>query len=264
MSTVSRLYKWDNKILTYNDYLLGDVSAGSVFSPSDVSGMVAWWGDLVNDGDTRSTLDNDASIWQWDDQSGNGNDWEQATVSRMPVYKTADDTIYFDGSDDGMGLVLAKTASHHVFLVCTPSLNTTASYIVGNRGTGSAGGNRGSFITYYNNGGVQAMAVGTLPIYENFGTYADLGTDMRLWSSEVTPTTLKLRLDGSTGYVAEGSYANFDYTPYGWTVLGCARSDTWEANAQTKIQEFLIYDRVLSDTERGQIQDWINDKYSLW
>ncbi len=56
-----------------------EIPAGSTFSPSDISGLIAWYKPGVG-----LTIDGSGFISKWEDQSGNGNDLTQTSATFQP------------------------------------------------------------------------------------------------------------------------------------------------------------------------------------
>jgi len=90
----------------------------SEFNPSsDVTGCLVWLDVLDTGTITQSTSPN---VSQWDDKSGNGNDFAQTTGSSQPTWNSVLENIGFDGSNDLMdcgSALLSADSDYTVFLV---------------------------------------------------------------------------------------------------------------------------------------------------
>lgn len=97
-------------------------AAGS-FSPSDISGMYAWF-----DGATPAQGDG-TSVSTWADTSGNSRDATQATGGLQPIYKTSiigtESVVRFDGTDDYLRTATFTSPGSTVTVFCVSKFNAT-------------------------------------------------------------------------------------------------------------------------------------------
>lgn len=91
-------------------------AAPGVFSPSDISGMVAWY-----KADSLALSDGDA-VGSWADSSPNGNHVTQATAGKKPTFKTnilnGKPVVRFDGEDFLQIATLSPSVSQPTTIYC--------------------------------------------------------------------------------------------------------------------------------------------------
>lgn len=240
---------------------------GGVDSMDGISNLVLWLkGDCgVEDGSSHSVL-NGGAVGKWRDQSGYGKDAVEA--SNSPDYQTNQilgnpalnftaangDRILSSGISDAdayMIFIVAEPrsyASNNIGLIhAAPSGNafsgTTSTKSIGmwvsNLGVfwGRLIQSNGTFVNYSQ---TSAAALGTYFIMTN---YAD--------GSSTTGQYIR-------GVEASAS-SSYNGTIQSWTDFGIGRQGTesWDGH----IAEVIVYNRNLSESERGQVENYLASKY---
>jgi len=241
------------------------------FSPSDIAGLQLWLkADQIagNDGDSVST---------WSDQSGVGRDVTEVTAGQDPVLKKAanginsQNVVRFDGSDD----VLARLNTSIVqnvgastvaivfraanttqdgttpFLISTVSAGTTrAAFFFGLSADGklNVGGRRldadsGQFIAGGNKSTSPTFALAYFDWTNSDLTLYENGTQ--------TGQTLSFQTSGNTENVASAEMC-----------VGAVNSGGTSPFAGD-IAEVIVYNSILSSTDRNLLGGYIQTKYAI-
>jgi len=231
------------------------------FSPSDISNMELWLkadtGVYSDNGSTPAT-DTDA-VYRWDDQSGNNRDVVQATEADRPTYNTSEyetlPAIAFSKSDKDWlrfaGADPADTISQPItFFVVAEHASTpsgTSQYTLG----GSADSNRINVGGAYNNN--WHLGAGT----NLRGGSVD--TDIHIFSYLAKGASSYLYIDGDSelsGNAGTGSWqlitiGGGKYSPPGSPFDG-------------NVCEVIMYSAELSSGDRGQVEQYLGEKWLGW
>lgn len=162
--------------------------AATAFTPASISGLVLWFkADVQVYSDLGSTpATNGASVEQWNDQSGNGNNATQTTSGNRPVYAT--------NSINGLPTVGCVTSgSTFMNLGSTISLSTGALTIY-------AVGSRASSKIWEPVTGNNSTHAAPIVMFSNGGFYFRDDSDGGTSSAGGTPTSafaVRSRRDGS-------------------------------------------------------------------
>jgi len=234
------------------------------FSPADINNLIGWWGDTVNNGVDRTTLVQGTSITNWDDLSGNGNDWYDSTVN-PPTYDLTKNSISFNGGVQALrnNFQISYTGFTY-FWVSNISSNSESYQISNSWNQFDSGSNSFSLISRYNiNGGVQGLELfgGGIDFRESYGTAADLGSTPHIFRAELKENDYaSISLDSS--FVISGSTTYNSSDQYLWRMMGAARLGAGFANFDA--YELVVYNRILSQSEIDQVETYLNDKYTIY
>jgi hypothetical protein len=230
--------------------------AGPSQTPDQIAGLKLWL-----EADSLSLSDGDP-VGTWTDQSGTSNNATQATAGFKPLYKTGiingKPVVRFDGADDYLAFPTGPTASSTVFVVA--KLNAApgsqpqyAPFIIFGDSTGGVSGSR-----------ICARLAGT-----NWGSFA--------FSSEVSsgenlsnnvPALLEITTtSGSTILYREGTQkatatdhaAGPGTSQINW-ICGETGATRW---LSADIAAIVIYDSVLSTSDRQSIENYLLVKYGF-
>jgi hypothetical protein len=226
--------------------------ADSATIPAGVSGLR-----LHLKADTGVTLDGSSKVSTWADQSGLGNDATQSTAASRPgVTASAINglpAIQFDGSNDFLtfGNFMSGATAGEAFIVLKSDEESSGGTSRGLWRLSSAGG---SYYPY----------PGTSAISEDFGssTFAILGdplpalTAYNLYNVNSASGSWVIRLNGSRLHTSTANTVAFHTAPY----LGrSAGTSAWYGG----IAEMLVYNRVLTASEREAVGAYLATRYAL-
>ena len=210
------------------------------FSPSDVSGLVAWY-----DASQLTGFSDDDPVGTWTDESGNSNDASN-TLTQRPLYKTAVlnglPVVRFDGTNDRLDM--------------STSMTVGAVFVVGNWSGAdpfpagyksmfgrAAGGYNLMFGREAETNLGTSFTGGTSNIRVNGGAasgvvdYATLSTHKLAYIDTSSPST------NSDWHIASGD----------------ALDEYWFGD----MAEIIVYSAALSDTDREAVEDYLNAKWNL-
>lgn len=233
------------------------------FSPTDVSGLVAWLEAEDPDGDGNSG-NNSGDYSTWVDKSGNGNDFS-ALAGDEPTYianhLNGHAALDFDGSNDAMSSGAISALN---------SVNDYAVYVVAESDATSGG------FKYMFNGAFNSIGSSVYGFYTSspteitgirrnsaFGavtstlsvTYTDPYIAAFYWEDNSS----YLRVNGtssSTGSGTDYTITSHDNFWVGGAALGSALFDG-------KICEVILYQGVLSAGDKTDIENYLTTKYGL-
>lgn len=220
-------------------------AGGGSFQPSDISGLVV---DI--DPDEISGADGSA-VTTAADQSGNGNDFGQATAGNRPsIFRgvlNGHDVLRFDGSDDWMtnGSALGLTAAT-VIAVFSPSndnynaLDASSGVSAYWRESSSTDG----YIATYRSARIENYPTSMPTDSHNYIVILSSSSTYNIW------------LNGVDKGAQSAAFAD------GQICLG-ALNFVPVLPMQGDIHRILIYNKAIDSTERGQIHTWIQSRWGL-
>lgn len=229
------------------------------FLPSKLSNLQAWY-----DADDSDTITTSTGVSQWNDKSGNDYHATQSTSGDQPATGTntlnGKNVLTFDGTDDNLTLPSALCSSipngdSTIFVVArqdakpqqeriitmATSSNSTRMAVRYNGST-----SRPDFINN-NTGSVVSGNVGFESLNYNIITTSHTGTTMTLSSNASTESTTSTGANvsdasiGSIGAVGNGNGDNLD----------------------GDIAEIIIYNRVLTESERLSVHRYLYNKWGV-
>jgi hypothetical protein len=220
----------------------------SAFAPDDITGLISWFA-----ADQITGLSDGSSVATWGDQSSGGRDATQATAADQPIYKTGivDGKPVVRFADTGDNLTVTAAPSHTattMFAVLRPP-STSGDYAIWRHDT---------------NGGIEWRISG-----------GKLGLDKRGQANIVNgATTLSttgfavaaLAADGVTSTYTHYLNGEVDGSVVGGTNVGAGGAFTIGNENTTgnfDIAELIIYNSVLSTTDRDAVTVYLGLKYGI-
>ena len=232
--------------------------------PSDFSDLVVWL-----KADSGATFDIPTKrVSAWADQSGNGNSVAQATAGKQPLrygYDGANDKTYlsFDGTNDaftsGSDINCPITSnSYTIFVVAKQNVvasgplpifsyrrSATQEILIGFKDN--------LFYSYVKNGAAQ--------LFLNSGHSNNYG--LIATSLDGGGGKLKTSIDGGSDSI---SSTTWDDTT-AWNAVAFevgAETSGSGVFANANVEEIIVYNRVLTDTERSDVKNYLNTKYKIY
>jgi hypothetical protein len=245
----------DNSILVEKDTGKRFWYDGSYWNPKlpTVAGLK-----LHLDASDLSTITKDGSnlVSQWDDKSGNGNHFLQATATNQPLWVNAvhnsNPTIRFDGIDNyikNSGWTGgALTDPNTFFMVCTFPNNSTDPFLFDGY---ADGGNRHTF--YRNASDYYVIYAGGNASSSPTTTSTALAQFTLLYNSTSSTIRRNGSQIGSTGSVGSETTDGLN--------LGAVWNNTQPSAFD--VCEFIIYNADVSGTDRTLIEDYLATKWGL-
>ena len=228
--------------------------------PSDYSDLIIWL-----KADSEVTFDIPTQrVSRWEDLSGTGNDVIQADDTKQPLrygYDGADDKAYidFDGTNDYMTSVTESNISEDctIFVVGKADSATVEDAAI----FGYNRASDGSSIILGSNGSTFRAKV--IDAGEHEGVYNN-------GNSEDAYFIGRMSIDGDGIFKAEHNSTgetvstiedwqgtSFDNSTF---EIGVFKDNYWVG----KIEEVIVYNRVLESTEIEDIKNYLNDKYKIY
>ena len=241
------------------------------FPPADISGLQLWLDattglfDATSGGSAVTT--DDSAVARWEDQSGNGRHFKQSINNNRPALKTSvqnsRNIIRFDADNDFMEMDSAfsglTSASYYVVLKISIDPPTQESK------TGH-------------------------PIHFLYGTDSGFSASHYTWTDgniyDNTMTTSRRTAGNPTPSLANFHLYNVDASGSAWTnrlnktQLTTFASNTFSQNRKEigrslwssapafyyfngDLAEVVVYDSVLSSTNRGKVEDYLYSKWAI-
>jgi hypothetical protein len=225
--------------------------------PDDIANLVVWLKSdtgVYSDAGTTPAVADDP-VQQWNDQSGSGNHFTQATLANRPLYKTAVvnslPALRYDATNDSLSSTLTRGLGGTYFIVYCHNGAGSA-----NR-RGLVGGNNwligpyGGQHSFYGGGGFVANT--DAPVTQNVFVAAtarqstSAGADGKFWVNAVDKTDTPANSTGGPG-------ANF----------GTGAANPFVEPLDGDIAEVIAYSRELSDGEVDDVHAYLQTRYGLW
>jgi len=224
------------------------VTAGS--APTSAAGLALWF-----KADTGLITDGSGNVSQWLDESGNGNHASQTVTAAEPVLATnainGESAVRFNGTSDYLGFPAVNTTNFTVFIVYRMTGHQAWGGPLVNRAAGQYGFEVASGIadtSVYQPHLVRSLGSAELANKTTgVGLSLPLGPTLQEWTSDA-----RFFQDGLEQTVVNGVG--------GWDVSGGRLGYAWSYMAGD-IAEVLVYDTVLSDTDRQGVESYLNGKY---
>jgi hypothetical protein len=230
---------------------------GASFSPPSISGMKLWLKAdalVLNDGDAVGT---------WADSSANANDAMQATAANKPTFKTnivnGKPVVRFDGVNDYLNLpnAFSGLTAAEVFIVLRlandpPAVDTKT-------GLWTFGSDAQNTHFPYTDG----------VVYDQFGTTArkntgdpttDFAAAFRLYNVVSQAGEWTSRINTTQHYTTATNTVGFTTAP----LLGYGNVGGGNYYLDGDVAEALLYDSVLSGSNRASVENYLNGKYALY
>jgi hypothetical protein len=233
--------------LLRNPSLVANASFVS-FSPLDLSGLSFWV-----KGDTGITL-NGSKVSAWADQSGNGKNLIQNTAGNQPTYLSS-----AKNGKPGVRFTVAATSfmstSNFTSAIAHPMVfivYTQSQIVAGNQEYvfDCGGGDRVQMNKNQNNrtaiyAGAQIQVTETYPLSWRIRCLAYNGSNGKMFTNGSQTVS---------GNVGTQTMPNF--------VVG--RWAGGSAYSEFDVTEILIYNSILSDSDRNKVEGYLNRKYSIF
>ena len=240
------------------------------FSPTSIGGCQLWFDASDTSSITPSSITTGTKVSQWNDKSGNARHMSNATSASQPTYSTSNvagslPSVYFTGSSDAStnANILSNSASTvfnsttwDVYAVFKPTSQSNETAIFWNDPTAAV-----------------VLICGSTTVYPvnsvHYGGWRLTPTDGPCRANEVqvyqvysTGTTLGRRING----LADGTVAQT--VSYSWpsrssnSELAFTRpsTTTW-TNGNTSLCEIIVYNTVLSDANRSNVESYLINKW---
>ena len=243
--------------------------------PSEVPNLLHWYGDTVNANNVnRNTLSNGASIVTWNDQAAAGINWYTQVGSSFPApsptYLSSTNAIRFDGINQALRTdIRVGFTGGTIFWVATINRTKANAYQTGGvwqNGESGSVGNKVDFISRFDVSSVQQGLefFNAQSVRRSYGTSVALGTNPHIFSySYLAGSTIDFHLDGD--FITSGNTpTNIDEVTTRYRMLGAARRQPAVVSSDFDAYEMIIYNRKLTDIERGGIESYLNNKYSIF
>ena len=245
------------------------------FSPSDITGLKAWY----DASDTATISLSGSAVTQWNDKSGNAFNLTQSTGANRPTSGVntinSKNVLDFDGND----YLQASTASNWKFLHDTSGstvffvayYGSTSDYEAHYATSGGAATAVGT-LNYKTNGDIMGCVMvrgvaGTYVVDANNGTISDNANHQISYAMDPNNGTAanraKYRID-KTAQTQGNSQTGAPSTADPEFALRLGTYDTvtsWGFSG--KIAEVIMYTGLLSDGDITSVQDYITSKWGI-
>ena len=228
--------------------------------PDTIPDLARWF----DASDDSTITESGGSVSQWDDKSGNDRHATQGSASAQPTYDNGDDSLEFNGTSDYLSLddafmwdangvtvfVVGNGASQSDKRILAEgnSSDTTPLYSI----VGTSNGGSGYKYFIRNDGGSILLADDPLvPFDDNrfIGVIQDTGS------------TMEASVNG--GSMDVSSYTRSGDITLDTLTIGALERTSVGSYFTGKINEIIIYDRVLTDLEINQIGKYLEDKWGV-
>tara|TARA_Y100000593_G_scaffold2209_1_gene4353 strand:- start:7218 stop:8360 length:1143 start_codon:yes stop_codon:yes gene_type:complete len=229
--------------------------------PSDFSDLVVWL-----KADSGATFDIPSKrVSSWADQSGNNNSVSQATNANQPLregFDGANDKAFlsFDGVNDSLvsnSNCPISANSYTIFVVAKQNAANVSTLPVFNYISGSVeiliGFTENKFLSLVTDGSVTLQS--SSRDSSNYGLIVT-GLD---GSSGRLKTTIN---NSATASQTSGSWD--DTTTFNSAFFAIGRKRGSEVFTNTNVEEVIVYNRELTDSEKTDIKNYLNTKYKIY
>ena len=250
-------------------------------NPTNLTGLQLWLdasdANTLYDATTGGSLvAADGSVARWEDKSGNGRHFTQATSGKRPIRKTNQqnglDALLFDGSNDCLdgGNYINGQSGLTIFCVLKRA-NTSANHRLLHK---IEDGQPGWNLTAMSGGAIKAESYADASLLDTTARQTTSAVDLSGFS--LLQATIPAAAFGSTevrrnasavsmnSAVVEGAGAATPGNSTASLLLGSNRYqgvdyNVWNGN----ISELIIYNAALSDTQRAFVESYLMSKWGI-
>jgi len=242
------------------------VASSGVWLPTDITGCKVWFDfsdadTLFTDAGTTKVANDGDAIYQANDKSGNGFNATQSTADNRPKYKTniqnSKSAGYGDTNDFMTHSYVLGTATDFTVFAAF-SYVTVANYL------GITGANWSAYNIHTSDDGTIYAGTDTPNRIVTSSGFVANGTDyiFAFKKSGTSAGNLSLYKNGDSPIVNTGKTA---VNPVSATTeIFHYRGDTNYLKGQIYIYEIIVYDTALSDTDRGKVETYLNNKWAIY
>lgn len=233
------------EILLVEQYLSNKWGVSLIFNPLKFNDLQLW----LDGNDANSITESSGLVSQWDDKSGNANHATQAVGSEQPIFtanvQKGKSVVRFDGVDDGMITSLSITAPYTIYAIF--------SY-------------RSPFVAFRRAvNGSNNWLVGPYDQYiSHFAVTNWVARDIVAATENQFFSASAINNSAASTFYVDGVDVTQDSTQIGSpSTIGLGAEGAIAEPLEGDLAEVIIYDRVLSDLERQEVDNYINMKWGL-
>jgi hypothetical protein len=242
----------------------GPSSEAAAFSPSDLTGLGLWLRS-----DVGVTL-NGATVSKWADQSGQGNDFTQATAPNQPTLVpqalNGMPVVQFDGANSFLGGKIAGGLAYRTVCLVLEDGGSNAANHDGVAAVLGAAGAAGVYVdttTYHvavDGSGANATTTAVSSTRATSGYHAYCVT----YASATTTSNSSVYVDGLPQATFAGTPAAIVTSPSTVAYDLGARNDGFDTRRwKGDLAELVAYDRVLTGPEIAQVSAYLMQRQGL-
>jgi hypothetical protein len=218
------------------------------FNPRSIADLAVWY-----DASVASSITIATGVEQWNDLSGNDRHLTQTITNNQPAYITnllnGKPALRFDGSNDSLSASFTLGTNTRVFCVGNYLANTVNRTLF----DGPAG-NTGNTMRHYISTTTRPGAFGGAALVAAADTTV---TGWFIWETVFAGLGGLLIRDGVT--LASGNIGTASPGGVRLGIFGNGSSNP----ANCEIAEFLIYSRVISNSESARVRSYLGRKYAI-
>ena len=211
----------------------------------------------------------DGGVARWEDKSGNGRHFTQATSANRPQRKVADingrDCLRFDGTNDILTRTQeawAHTVPLNFFVVFRAAAFTPAYYAIWDfygENSASKAGNTGLIKSNGKSAVYLTDVFSGQPNYDGTGSITYSTNTTHLFFVSINNSAISSRGDKSADGSHTGSWTN--RTNLGNDPLKLGASSLFSRYTDIKMCEFIVYNAALGTQERALVEDYLTTKW---
>jgi len=235
------------------------------WKPTDITGCAVWidFSDantLFTDAGSTKVANNDDLIYQANDKSGNGKNAVMANSSYRPSYKTNAQNGLSAGYSGTNKLLVHD---YPLGIATDFTVFAAAKYTTLGNYYGLFGGNWSAYTFHASSNGTCYAGTNENDRIATSSGFVTVNTSMiiTLKKSGTSSGNLSLYNSGGTAVVNTGKTAP---SPSSAAVAIMSYMNAPANNLIGYLYEYIVYDNALSDTDRGNVETYLNNKWSIY
>ena len=249
--------------------------SSTAFNPTSITGCQLWFDASDTASLTPSSITTGTKVSQWNDKSGNFRHMSNSTAASQPTYSTSNfngslPSVYFRGTTEvgstnanilsNASSTVLNSTTWDIYVAFKPTGGQEAIFwndptsavvlICGNTKLGGDGGE--NFAIHY--GGWRLSPL----------EGACRGNECQLYQAYSTGTTLGRRVNGGfEGFMPQTSSYSWPSRSSNSELAFCRPSSGGWSEGNLAIAEVIVYNSVLSDTDRFNVQTYLTNKWKI-